>query len=233
MVSSIIVAAGSGKRMGKSINKVFLDLGGYPVLFHSIKAFQDHPQVDEIILVLKEEEMDGYSKEFASFMFDKVKRVTPGGAERMDSVNRGLQCLDPQSEIVLIHDGARPFVSQEIISKGIEGARLWGAACPGVEPKDTIKGVDREGMIQKELKRDQLRALQTPQAFQSEWLRELMDEARKAGLQYTDDTSLFYAAGQKVWVYPGSYRNFKITTEEDLQLGRILIRDTEGVNNQG
>ena len=233
MVSSIIVAAGSGKRMGKSINKVFLDLGGYPVLFYSIKAFQEHPQVDEIILVLKEEEVDGYNKEFAHYGFNKVKGVTVGGAERMDSVGRGLKCLDPQSEIVLIHDGARPFVSQEIISKGIEGARRWGAACPGVVPKDTIKSVDQEGMIREELKRDQLRALQTPQAFQTKQLITLMDEATTASHQYTDDTSLFFAAGQRVWVYPGSYDNFKITTEEDLQLGQIRTRDTESVNNQG
>ena len=213
------------------MNKVFLDLGGYPVLFHSIKAFQDHPEVDEIILVLKGEEIAGYHKAFAQFNFDKVMKVAAGGAERMDSVNKGLGCLNPQSEIVLIHDGARPFVTKELISTGIEGARRYGAACPGVVPKDTIKGVDKNGMIKEELKRDQLRALQTPQAFQSPRLKQLMDKAIKDGAQYTDDTALFFAAGEPVWIYPGLYENFKITTQEDLELGQIRTKGAEHVEN--
>lgn len=225
MVSSIIVAAGSGKRMGQSVNKVFLDLNGYPVLFYSIRAFQEHPEVDEIILVLKEEEIETYHREFSGFGFDKVVTVTGGGARRMDSVHNGLQGLDPASQVVLIHDGARPFVSAQLIATAIAGARAHGAACPGVVPKDTIKRVDEEGMIREELSRDSLRALQTPQAFKSQILKDLMAEAIGSGVEYTDDTALLVAAGKPVWVFPGAYDNFKITTAEDLELGRIRLMD--------
>lgn len=225
MVSSIIVAAGSGKRMGKSMNKVFLDLDGYPVLFHSIRAFQEHPAVDEIILVLKAEEIDHYQQEFSGFGFDKVRRIVAGGAERMDSVSQGLGALDPTSELVLIHDGARPLVSAQLISEGIAQARRYGAACPGVTPKDTIKRVDDEGLIAAELPRDELRALQTPQVFASSVLKSLMAQALARGEVFTDDTSLVVQAGLPVKIYQGSYDNLKITTAEDLESARILIME--------
>src|SRR5699024_3071124 len=107
------VAAGSGKRMGKQLNKVFLDLNGYPILFYSIRAFEEHPEIGEIILVLKEEEMAHYTKEFRGFGFHKVRALVPGGVERINSVHNGLSALAEDSKIVLIHDGARPFVSGE------------------------------------------------------------------------------------------------------------------------
>ncbi|MFB0958297.1 MAG: 2-C-methyl-D-erythritol 4-phosphate cytidylyltransferase [Clostridiaceae bacterium] len=227
MVSTIIVAAGSGKRMGKSINKVFLDLNGYPVLFHTIRAFEEHPEVDEIILVLKEEEMAYYQQYFTGFAFQKVRQLAAGGAERMNSVRNGLNCLGEDSELVLIHDGARPFVRSELITEGIEQARRWGAACPGVVPKDTIKRVDEEGLIYAELPRDQLRALQTPQVFRTAKLRELMERAFSKGMLYTDDTALFVEAGESVKIFPGDYHNLKITTAEDLELGLILMMDVD------
>lgn len=223
MVSSIIVAAGSGKRMGGSTNKVFMDLGGAPVLFHSIQTFQDHPGVDEIILVLRADEIDVFRQLAAGQTFSKIRSITPGGAERMDSVHQGLACLDETSELVLIHDGARPFVSGALISQAISSARDHGAACPGVVPKDTIKQVDDMGMITKELIRDSLRALQTPQAFSSKILKELMASAIARGESYTDDTALFVACGYPVHIFAGSYDNFKITTTEDLELARLHI----------
>lgn len=227
MVSSIIVAAGSGKRMGKSVNKVFLDLNGYPVLYHSIKAFQDHPDVEEIILVLKETEFKTYDHDFAGYGFSKVKQVVAGGAERMDSVWNGLLALSPGSDIVLIHDGARPFVTLELISQAIRLTREHGAACPAVVPKDTIKVVSRDSFIEQELARESLRALQTPQTFATVEFKRRMEEARATGKNFTDDTAVFTEAGLPVFLYPGSYDNLKITTTQDLELCRILAMNWE------
>ena len=221
MVSSIIVAAGSGKRMGGTTNKVFMDLAGAPVLFHSIRAFQEHPAIDEIIMVLRADEIDYFRQIAADQGFSKIRQITSGGAERMDSVHRGLACLDETSELVLIHDGARPFVSGELISQAIASAREHGAACPGVIPKDTIKLVDETGLISGELVRNRLRALQTPQAFSTKILQELMTRAIARGENYTDDTALFVASGYPVCIFSGSYDNFNITTAEDLVLAKL------------
>ena len=224
MVSSIIVAAGSGKRMGESINKVFLDLNGYPVLYHSIKAFQDHPEVDEIILVLKENEFLRYEQAFSGYEFTKVKQLVSGGAERMNSVRNGLDALSPESEIVLIHDGARPFVTDRLISDAIRYTATFGAACPAVVPKDTIKLSSDDSFIKQELPRQSLRAVQTPQAFKTALFMKLMDKALTSGNFFTDDTSVFFEAGHPVYLYPGDYENLKITTTEDLELCRLISR---------
>lgn len=225
MVSSIIVAAGSGKRMGKQLNKVFLDLNGYPILFYSIRAFEEHPAIGEIILVLKEEEMERYTKEFQGFGFRKIKALAAGGAERMDSVSNGLSALAEDSDIVLIHDGARPFIRAEQITQAIDGARRYGAACPAIRPKDTLKVIRPDGLIRAGLDRDTLRAVQTPQAFDTRRFKECMVRAKGQGRLYTDDTSLFTEAGLPVYLFEGSYDNFKITTAEDLELARIVAMD--------
>lgn len=222
MVSSIILAAGSGKRMGKSVNKVFLDLAGHPVLFYSIRAFQQHQEVDEIILVMKEEERGKYQRLCGDSGFYKVKGFAQGGAERMHSVRQGLAKVSPQAELVLIHDGARPFVTEHLISEAIRLAGEYGAACPAVVPKDTIKVVGADGLIQDSLPRDSLRAVQTPQAFQRDALMGLMDKALLEGRLYTDDTAIFTDAGLPVYLFPGDYDNLKLTTEGDLVLARIM-----------
>lgn len=225
MVSSIIVAAGSGKRMGKSINKVFLDLNGYPVLYYSIKAFQDHPEVDEIIIVLKETEWATFEQDFSRYHFTKVKQVVPGGSERMNSVRNGLEALSPESEIVLIHDGARPFVTSRLISDAIRYALAYGAAAPAVIPKDTIKLVGDDSFIKQELPRQALRAVQTPQAFKTRQFKELMTQAITSGNFFTDDTSVFFEAGHPVYLYLGETDNLKITTAEDLALCGLIERE--------
>lgn len=224
MVSSIILAAGSGKRMGKSINKVFLDLDGRPVLFYSIRAFQEHPLVDEIILVMKEEEIETYREAIMGFGFSKIRAVVPGGKERMHSVREGIAQVSAGSELVLIHDGARPFVSNQIIRDAVAFAREYGAACPAVIPKDSIKVASKDSMIAGSLERDTLRAVQTPQAFGTEKFRELMEKALRAGRLYTDDTAIYTDAGLPVYLFPGSYDNLKLTTEDDMAKGRQIVQ---------
>ncbi len=224
MVSCIILAAGSGRRMGKAVNKVFLDLGGRPVLFYSIRAFQEHPLVDEIILVMKEEEIVRFKDEILGFGFHKIHAIVPGGAERMHSVREGLAGVSADSELVLIHDGARPFVTGQIISDAVACARAYGAACPAVVPKDTIKLVSADSLIAESLPREKLRAVQTPQAFQTGRFRTLMEEALRAGHLHTDDTAIFTEAGLPVYLFPGSYDNLKLTTAGDLQQARQILQ---------
>lgn len=233
MVSSIILAAGSGKRMGKGINKVFLDLAGHPILFYSIRAFQEHPLVDEIILVLKEDEIEKYRETILDFGFGKVKAMIAGGPERMDSVRAGLTEVADDSNLVLIHDGARPLVSERIIRDAVAYGLEYGAACPAVALKDTIKVVSEDSLIKESLRRESLRAVQTPQAFQTDIFRELMDKAHKTGRLYTDDTAIYTDAGRVVYLFEGSYDNLKLTTEEDLAQARQILKERTIFNNSG
>ncbi len=225
MVSSIILAAGSGKRMGKAINKVFLDLNGRPVLFYSIRAFENNPEVDEIILVMKEEEIAENRETIEGFGFSKIRSIVPGGRERMHSVREGLSAVSESSELVLIHDGARPFVTDRIIEDAIRFSRQYGAACPGVMPKDTIKVAGKDSMILESLDREALCAVQTPQAFQTGKLITLMDSALQAGHLYTDDTAVFTDAGLPVYLFEGSFHNLKLTTEEDLSQAAQIVQE--------
>ena len=227
MVSSIIVAAGSGKRMGTSINKVFLDLDGVPVLYYSIKAFQDHPAVDEIIVVLKEEEIPLFEETFRDHPFSKLRQTVAGGAERMNALKNGWRARSPDSEIVLIHDGARPLVSATLISEAIRFAIEYGAACPAVVPKDTIKVIGEDSLIEAEMPRQSLRAVQTPQEFKTQQFKELITHAMESANFYTDDTSVFFASGAPVYLFPGETKNLKITTAEDLELCRLIRRKTQ------
>lgn len=224
MVSVIIAAAGSGKRMGKSVNKVFLDLDGYPVLYHTILAFEKNPSVDEIILVMKDSEVEYFREKFSSYGFKKIVALVPGGAERMDSVRRGLERTDPRSEIVLIHDGARPFVTEELTDRVIENTVKYGACTPGVIPKDTVKVTDGEGFIFSSPERQKLRAVQTPQGFKGAELKRCYALAEDSGEIYTDDTSVYALGGSRVYICDGDYRNIKITTEEDILIAESFFK---------
>lgn len=216
MVSCLIVAAGSGKRMGGAVNKVFMDLDGYPILFHSIMAFENNDEVDEIILVMKADEIAYFKNTFEQYGFKKIAGVIPGGRERFNSVQNGVAAVGKDCEILLIHDGARPYVSQRIITDAVRFARRYGAACPGIDVKDTIKVVGDNGFIQAETDRSLLKAVQTPQAFAYNKFAALLKRSG-AGLGLpTDDTSVFFLAGEPVFVFPGEEGNIKITTPMDL-----------------
>lgn len=216
MVSGIIVAAGSGSRMGVSVNKVFLDLAGRPVLFYSLAALAK--EMDEVILVLREEDFTSYEKLLARD-FPQV-RLVQGGASRPQSVERGLAALDPRSRYVLIHDGARPFLKAPLIRAVLKGAKEAGAAVPAVEVKDTLVQWDGQGRMTGRLDRAGFRAVQTPQAFSVPILKELL---RESVHNYTDESAVFYEAGRSVRLVEGDHGNFKITRQEDLLLARALL----------
>ncbi|HEX8310973.1 MAG TPA: 2-C-methyl-D-erythritol 4-phosphate cytidylyltransferase, partial [Chthoniobacteraceae bacterium] len=166
MVSAIIVAAGSSRRMG--FDKLFATLAGKPVIWHSLRAFSDSPEVDEIIIVTKEDRTAEFEKMLAGEKLPKVRRIIPGGAERHLSVWAGLQAVQSEgSEFVAIHDGARPLTTPELIGECIEMAREHGAACCASPIPDTVKRASVEQMVQESVERTGLWAMQTPQVFSS------------------------------------------------------------------
>ncbi|MCR6516265.1 2-C-methyl-D-erythritol 4-phosphate cytidylyltransferase [Clostridium sp. LY3-2] len=222
MNTAIILSGGRGKRMGASVSKQFIMLKNKPILYYTIKKFLDNKDIDNIVLVLPEDEID-YFKENILDKFDlDISKIVLGGKERQDSVYNGLkECKD--SDIVLIHDGARPFVSDEIISNGIKFAKEYGAAAPGVMPKDTIKVKDLDSFSKSTPKRSDLVSVQTPQVFKYDLITKCHEKIKIEGREVTDDTMVVETYGNKVFLYDGEYTNIKITTPEDLILGEYLV----------
>ncbi|MBU3215709.1 2-C-methyl-D-erythritol 4-phosphate cytidylyltransferase [Clostridium estertheticum] len=221
---AIILAAGKGKRMGKSINKQYLNIKGYPILYYTLEAFSKSNFIDEIIVVAAEAEVDYCNKQIIKkYNFSKVKSVVSGGKERQYSVLNGLKAVT-NCEIVLIHDGARPFVNEDIIRNAIIYADLYGAAACGVQPKDTIKIKDSSGFSIKTLKREMLFCVQTPQAFRYNLILECHKKIISEGIKVTDDTMVVEEYGNKVYLYEGSYDNIKVTTPEDLDIAMQILQ---------
>ena len=224
---AVIVAAGKGKRMGAGKNKQFIDINGRPVLYYTLKAFEQSMAVGEIVLVCARDEI-GYCREeiVEKYGFEKVKFIISGGAERQDSVFSGLRAVKGCG-VVLIHDGARPFVTSRIIEEGIRYAREFGASACGVMPKDTIKVRDESGFSECTLDRNRLFSVQTPQCFQLDMILGCYEKILSGGILFTDDTSVAEYFGHKVFLYEGSYDNIKITTPEDLNLGESILSKFE------
>ena len=222
MISAIILAGGKGTRMGANISKQYIKLKGKPILYYTIKRFSESKDIDKIILVLPKDEID-YCKEKVLDKYSlHVDLIVEGGKERQDSVMNALNELIDE-EIVLIHDGARPFVSQRIIDEGIKYARLYGASAPGVMPKDTIKIKGDNNFALSTPDRNTLVAIQTPQVFKIGIIKECHKKVKEEDIKVTDDTMVVETYGNKVYLYEGDYTNIKVTTPEDLILAEKLI----------
>ncbi|MDY4252697.1 MULTISPECIES: 2-C-methyl-D-erythritol 4-phosphate cytidylyltransferase [unclassified Clostridium] len=222
MISAIILAGGKGTRMGANISKQYIKLKGKPILYYTIKRFSESKDIDKIILVLPKDEID-YCKEKVLDKYSlHVDLIVEGGKERQDSVMNALNELIDE-EIVLIHDGARPFVSQRIIDEGIKYARLYGASAPGVMPKDTIKIKGDNNFALSTPDRNTLVAIQTPQVFKFRIIKECHKKVKEEDIKVTDDTMVVETYGNKVYLYEGDYTNIKVTTPEDLILAEKLI----------
>ncbi|WP_019123565.1 2-C-methyl-D-erythritol 4-phosphate cytidylyltransferase [Brevibacillus massiliensis] len=218
----VIVAAGTGKRMGAGRNKLWLPLGGKSILAHTVERFATHPDIGEIVLVVHESDMSEV-KAWLKHESYQVK-LAIGGAERQDSVRSGLALLSEAISYVLVHDAARPFVTHEQISATISKVRTEDAVIMAVPVKDTIKIVNPTGIVEATPARESLWAVQTPQAFRVSLLLKAHMEAYQAGKQGTDDAMLVEWLGYKVSVIPGSYENIKITTPDDLWFGEEILR---------
>lgn len=222
LCSAVVVAAGSARRM-EGIDKVLTPLGEMPVLVHTLYAFQDCPVVGEVIVVTREDLLVEVSRLCKVFALDKVRKVIVGGKERIHSVQAGLREADPEAELIAIHDGARPLVTQQVIEEAVAAAAQSGAAAPAVPVIDTIKRWE-DGLSVETIDRSCLRAVQTPQVFEAGLIRAATQKALEDGELLTDDCGAVERLGKKVTLTEGSRENIKITTPLDLVLGEAILQ---------
>lgn len=220
----VIVAAGTGSRMNMGINKQFIKLEGKEIIAYTIEKFYNNSNIEDIVVVVKEDESEFFKKEILDKYNFKNVKIAYGGKERQDSVYNGLKLLDEKCDVVLIHDGARPFVSDKIIDKSIEEAKEHKAIVVVVPVKDTIKVIDNDKNIVDTPNRSVLWAVQTPQTFDYNILIDAYKDAFKNKFYGTDDAMLVERIGYKVKMLEGSYNNIKITTQEDLNIGSQILR---------
>lgn len=224
--TAIVLAAGQGKRMNSKVQKQFLELGGKPLLYYSLKCFQDSGMIRDIILVTGAESVPFCKEEIVEkYGLTKVTKVIPGGKERYDSVYEGLLSCE-NSDFVLIHDGARPFITEEIIRRGIQGVEKTGACVIGMPSKDTVKIADTQGYVAETPDRSTVWTIQTPQIFEYRLIREAHEKIRCRDMSaITDDAMVVkQETGVKVALVEGSYKNIKITTPEDLDIAEIFLK---------
>lgn len=224
MVTAIIVAAGKSERMGAGVDKVFLALGTKPVVAWSLLAFERCTDVDQIILVVRKEQLTAAKALVRMFGISKLRTVVPGGTKRQDSVMNGLKEVDADTRIVVIHDGARPCVAPETISETVKMARRSGAVVVGSRIWDTVKYVEKGTTVTRTENRAKLWAVQTPQAFSATLIRRAYEAAVKAGAEVTDDASAVEMLGEPVKIYECEAPNLKITTgQADLQVATAIM----------
>ena len=224
MVSAIIVAAGKGIRMGPNTDKLFLEVAGRPVVAHTWQRFTDAPEIDDIVMVVRDGMQETFEKLAKQYGLKKPFRLVAGGVERQDSVWNGLEALKPGTEIVAIQDAARPCTSREIIAATIAAARETGAAVAAQPVTDTIKETSDGATISRTLDRSKLWAVQTPQTFRVEIIRRALSAVREKKIQVTDDTAACELIGQPVRLVAGSSPNPKVTVPADLPYIELLLK---------
>ena len=210
--------------MRSAISKQFIDIKGKPIIYYTLKKFSENKKIDNIIVVLPEDEVKYFKENILKKYELRINKIVIGGKERQDSVYNALKSLKNSStDIVLIHDGARPFISERIINEGIKFAEIYGAAAPGVMPKDTIKVKNEKNFSVDTPNRANLVSIQTPQVFKFDEILECHEKIRYNGEKVTDDTMVVEKYGYSVYLYDGEYTNIKVTTPEDLILAERLI----------
>jgi 2-C-methyl-D-erythritol 4-phosphate cytidylyltransferase len=221
----IIPAGGAGRRMGGGIPKQYLSLAGIPILVHTLRGFQCSPVVDEIYLVVPEGDIAEVRLNVVErYGFSKISLVIAGGRERQDSVRNALVQVRDEHEIVLVHDGVRPFVTEALIEQAVAGAKEFGAVALGIPVRDTVKQADSEGRVVKTIQREGLWLVQTPQAFRRTVILAAYERALADGFYGTDDASLVERTGIPVRMIIGDADNIKVTTPGDLEKGERIIR---------
>ena len=224
-VEALIVSAGKGHRFIEGKKKQFHLLAEKPILAHTLDRFETCPMIHSILLVVGPEDMDYCLEEIIEkYKYKKISQIVPGGKRRQDSVKNGIDFLSKDAEIVVIHDGVRPFVTKEMIEDSIRSAIRFQAVVLAMPVKETIKMVQPDGTVLKTLDRESLWQIQTPQTFQVNVIKEAYHKATENGFIGTDDASLVERIGVKVHILPGSYTNIKITTPEDLILANLFLK---------
>ena len=225
---AIIAAAGQGTRLAGKRPKQFLELAGIPIIFHTLKAFEQCEVIEEIIVVIPAHESAGFLSFADKYDLRKLARVVPGGATRAESVLRGLEAVpEVTTDIVAVHDGVRPFVTPDEITRTVEAAKLEGAAILVSSPVDTMKEV-RDGVVVRTLNRAQLRNALTPQCFRYKLLRHAYEQTDVFDPELTDESSLVERLRVSVATVEGSARNIKITQPEDLAIAEAMLKEVRG-----
>ena len=225
---AVIPASGLGRRLNSQAGKAFAAIAGQPLIAYTVRVFQECPEVDEIVLVVREDQMAAAELLVEEREFSKVNAVIAGGKVRQDSVRNGLAKVSADSDIVAIHDGARPLVTREIIVSSIEAAREDGAAIAAVPVTDTIKSSLDGRFVASTLEREKLYAVQTPQTFALALIESAYERAYADGYFGTDDASLVERLGMPVRIVEGSYENIKVTTATDVAITEAIMREREG-----
>ncbi len=224
MVYAIIVAGGKGARMRQSVRKQYLELAGKPLIGHTLIAFDACQTVDKVLLVIPQADVAVCNRIIETLGLQKKPRLIAGGVERQDSVYNGLQAIANSAQaddIVVVHDGVRPFVTTAMLEACIDGARETGACITGVPAIDTLKRIDSDGWVQKTIAREHIRMVQTPQAFEFALLQNAHAQALEQGVLGTDDAALVENGGGRVKIIDGGRFNMKITTPEDMVIAQM------------
>lgn len=220
-VGAIIPAAGRGKRIGASVPKQFLEIQGRPLLHHTLMVFASCKLIDYVVLVMPRADVDEMGEDWLN-KYEIVREVVVGGEQRQDSVYNGFNSLEEGTDIVVVHDGVRPFTTPQMIIATVEAAQQHGAAITAIPVSDTVKQA-ADGFVKQTVSRDGLWRVQTPQAFQYGLLQQAFKKAKKDSYYGTDEGSLVEYLGERVKIVPGSELNIKITRKEDLVLGESLL----------
>ncbi len=235
-VSAVIAAAGSGTRLGTKMPKQFLDLGGRPILAWCLQAFCSSYLISDIVVVAHPDYLELASDITDKYACSKPVKVVAGGATRQDSVLNGVRAASERATWVAVHDAARPFVTTDHIEAVCMLAGEAGAAIPGIKIPDTVKRIDENGFVIETLDRSKLVLAQTPQVCRKEELLAAYDRAAKLGIAFTDESSILEASGIHVAIATGSMHNFKVTTEADLKVARMLaaarLQEVEGIDSE-
>lgn len=224
MISAVIVAAGRGTRMGPNIDKIFLEVAGHPIIAHTWKRFDASPSIDELIFVVREGMASEFQKLSEEYQFTKSFRIVHGGKERQDSVANGLAAISSACEYVAIHDGARPCVTEKIITDTVAAARQFGAAIAATKVTDTLKESDPHGVITRNVDRSKLWAVQTPQIFKVEIIRKALRAVAQSNASVTDDAAACEFIGQPVKLVESETPNPKATSKADLPFLELLLK---------
>jgi len=220
--------------MGGAVRKQFRLLGGVPLVVHSLRVLQASPVIDAIILAVPQADVAYCQSEIVEhYRFTKVIRVVAGGQERQDSVRNALAVVDEQSEIVVVHDAVRPFLTERMLKEVVIAARAKGAAIIALPMRDTVKQVAADHVIERTVDRRPLWLAQTPQAFRRDWLQEAHQKAQLEDLAATDDAYLLERLGRPVTVVEGSGENIKVTRPEDLIIGEAILASRQMAAEKG
>jgi len=221
--SAVVLAAGSSVRMGK--DKMLLTLGGVPVLARSLSAFQNCPAIDEIVVVTRENMIEEIARLCIRNGMSKVSKVIVGGKNRTESALAGVCEVNKKANYIAIHDGARPFVTVELIERTLDMAAKYRAAAPGIKCVDTLKEIDERKVIVATVDREKTVRIQTPQIFDADIIKGALTYAVVDEITYTDDCAAVEAMGYKTHIVDGDEENIKITTENDLAVAEAILKN--------